>query len=283
MTIRPVDLPVFKAEVLNELSSFSPPAPLPGDAGDLPAFLKETLVEAGGESEIFHVSGAMTQLALAAADSLPDFTLTAEDLVAPSGLMYFEEPIAAFDGGEKGIGGEVAAGRIDGVLWATGGGLCALAYLTDTAKEGAGSVRESGSRLKPHAVAFAILGTEERGRTGEPPQRIQEVLKATWLLMRQPLCTESSPAPDRPARRRMKKAGVAEQPVRVLELRRPRHSGPSGESDREYHHQWIVRGHWRQQWFPKREVHRPVWIAPHIKGPEGAPMLGGEKVHTWKR
>jgi hypothetical protein len=69
----------------------------------------------------------------------------------------------------------------------------------------------------------------------------------------------------------------------VIELRRPKTSSGPGDGDREYHHQWIVRGHWRQQWHPKRQVHRPVWIAPHIKGPEGAPLIGGEKVYALKR
>jgi hypothetical protein len=44
-----------------------------------------------------------------------------------------------------------------------------------------------------------------------------------------------------------------------------------------------VRGHWRQQWYPSIQDHRPVWIAPHRKGPEDAPMLGGEKVYQWSR
>jgi hypothetical protein len=72
-----------------------------------------------------------------------------------------------------------------------------------------------------------------------------------------------------------------DRPVRVINLRRRAASTIAGQSDREYHHQWIVRGHWRDQWYASRGVHRPVWIAPHVKGPEGAPMLGGEKVHAW--
>jgi hypothetical protein len=54
-------------------------------------------------------------------------------------------------------------------------------------------------------------------------------------------------------------------------------------SERDYQHQWVVRGHWRQQWYPSRNVHRPIWITPHIKGPEGAPLLGGERVFHWKQ
>jgi hypothetical protein len=100
--------------------------------------------------------------------------------------------------------------------------------------------------------------------------------------MQQTLAQTTEVHVDRAARKRLRRLGQEPTPVRVIELRRPAHSG-SGDGSREFHHQWIVRGHWRQQWYPAREVHRPVWIAPHIKGPEGAPLIGGEKVYAWKR
>lgn len=83
----------------------------------------------------------------------------------------------------------------------------------------------------------------------------------------------------RPERRRTQRAGLPERDVRVIRLRRGEGGDPTGESGREYHHRWVVRGHWRQQpWGPGRQLRRPVWILPHIKGPEGAPLLGGERV-----
>jgi hypothetical protein len=50
--------------------------------------------------------------------------------------------------------------------------------------------------------------------------------------------------------------------------------------DREYRVRWVVRGYWRNQWYPSRQEHRPVWINPHIKGPEGSPLHIGETVHV---
>lgn len=41
----------------------------------------------------------------------------------------------------------------------------------------------------------------------------------------------------------------------------------------EYRHRWIVRGHHRAQWYPSLQGHKLIWIAPYVKGPEGAPML----------
>jgi hypothetical protein len=36
--------------------------------------------------------------------------------------------------------------------------------------------------------------------------------------------------------------------------------------------QWLVRGHWRQQFHPKAGRHVPRWIAPYTKGPDDKPM-----------
>ena len=59
---------------------------------------------------------------------------------------------------------------------------------------------------------------------------------------------------------------------------------PVDESGRVYRHRWVVRGHWRQQAFgPDRSQRKPLFIAPYIKGPAGAPLLATEHVHVWRR
>lgn len=49
----------------------------------------------------------------------------------------------------------------------------------------------------------------------------------------------------------------------------------------EYTHQWWVRGHYRAQWYPSIESHEVIWIAPYLKGPEGAPIK--ERVYAVTR
>lgn len=41
----------------------------------------------------------------------------------------------------------------------------------------------------------------------------------------------------------------------------------------EWSHRWLVRGHWRRQWFQSRGGHAPVWIHPHVKGPSDKPFM----------
>lgn len=56
------------------------------------------------------------------------------------------------------------------------------------------------------------------------------------------------------------------------------------ETGRVYRHRWVVRGHWRQQPHGKGRAERRLqWIAPYVKGPEGAPLLEAEKVMVWRR
>ena len=93
-----------------------------------------------------------------------------------------------------------------------------------------------------------------------------------------------------PARRRIARDDPDLDPtVRYIDLRRAR-TEPSDHTDdeprtstREYRHRWIVRGHWRNQWYPSRNDHRPIWIDPHFAGPEDKPLLGGERVNVLRR
>lgn len=43
--------------------------------------------------------------------------------------------------------------------------------------------------------------------------------------------------------------------------------------EREYSHRWVVRPHWRNQWYPSEGIHRPVFIEEYIKGPDDKPLL----------
>lgn len=46
----------------------------------------------------------------------------------------------------------------------------------------------------------------------------------------------------------------------------------------EWRVRWLVRGHWRHQWYAKEQVHKPKWIAPYVKGPADKPLRVDPKV-----
>lgn len=49
-------------------------------------------------------------------------------------------------------------------------------------------------------------------------------------------------------------------------------------SGRTYSHRWVVRGHWRRQWYPSQNRHIPIWITDYIAGPDDLPIEHRDRV-----
>ena len=110
------------------------------------------------------------------------------------------------------------------------------------------------------------------GRDVEPNRHVQ----AFWRLGRE-FVTGSERAP-RGLRRAAGRAGVINaEHVTILRLRR--HVSAAAETARaqDWSCQWIVRGHWRNQWHPSLGEHRQRYIAPYIKGPDDKPLRLGDR------
>ena len=238
-----------------------------------------------GSADMFYVTHAMTELARAASRSLPTFAVQPEDLPSRSGLTVFERPLKD---GIRYLDGPSFPVR--GILWSVFDGSvgCTPYLYASDLQELVPDSPLASLRQGPRLMCMAnhMFGTPigmDRELPDWEADSLFPLLLSTWLLMRQSLSQVLDVALDRAARKRARRVGQEVKPVRVIELRRPQSADAQAAGESSYHHQWIVRGHWRQHWYPKRQVHRPVWIAPHIKGPEGAPLIGGEKVYALKR
>lgn len=53
--------------------------------------------------------------------------------------------------------------------------------------------------------------------------------------------------------------------------------GPKGTGP-ERTHQWKVRGHWRNQWYPSTQEYRRIWIKDFMQGPSDAPIINLDRV-----
>lgn len=309
MDIRPVDLPELRADLVRHMASERGLAQLSrfegnplvstaggGEVGHLKAGdIRSDEVARLAGADLYFVTADMAELAKTASQSLPWFELDRKDLPSEHGFVLFEEPFASYPN----------CGKPDASVWAccwtiVGDGALCLSFYSDwhawLEQCGAQNIfegdhiaycRRFDHWLCMETFIFSPIGQRRDGfgawvGKGRQLASVENVVRAAWLLMRQPLARVVEEKPDRATRKRLRRVGSDPKSVRVIELRRPTHSGP-GDGSREFHHQWIVKGHWRQQWYPARQVHRPVWIAPHIKGPEGAPLIGGEKVYAWKR
>lgn len=239
------------------------------------------------DGELFFVSDDMLSLARQAAKTLPNYELQPEDLPSPAGVMLFDGSLDA-DGQTHPRtlvtwGPSVWFDEKTPAVW--------LSVYVDF-----GPPRQSVLETRFFYDAeflwtFGPLGLDpvplEGGGAIIPETALVRqwpaIVKTTWTLMQQPLVDIATPTVPRSERKRLDRRGESSDGIRVVQLRRARSDGKPGGADSPYHHQWLVRGHWRQQWYSSRNVHRPVWVAPHVKGPEGAPMLGGERVHAWTR
>jgi hypothetical protein len=125
---------------------------------------------------------------------------------------------------------------------------------------------------------------EERAK--ESAREDRRLIAALFSLLAQPsVATTEEHKLDRAAQRRQARARLEPRSnVTVIYTRKP--SRPAGEPGTRLHHdhRWAVSGHWRwQPHGPGRAERRLQWIAPHIKGPEGAPLRPRTVVRAWVR
>jgi hypothetical protein len=106
---------------------------------------------------------------------------------------------------------------------------------------------------------------------------------AFWRIQAQPLATVATAPIDRAARRRAARASIRHD-TRVVMLRRTSALAEPGDGEAKWHYRvrFIVRGHWRRLIDRDGHPYR-IWIHAHIKGPDGAPLLHGEKVAVLAR
>ncbi|QOC89705.1 hypothetical protein [Micromonospora craniellae] len=106
---------------------------------------------------------------------------------------------------------------------------------------------------------------------------------AFWRIQAQPIAIAAAAPLDRPARRRAARACIVHD-TRVVMLRRTSALTETGDGPARWHYRvrFVVRGHWRRLIDKHGQAYR-IWIHAHIKGPDDAPLLHGEKVAVLAR
>lgn len=285
-----LELPALRRELVEAGKNFDfPESPIPMVAEHTRALRR---------AELYWVSRDMTQLAVATAPEMPEWT-PAIACPTPSGFMWFSAPIGSTpDVPPEGFTDDgtpaeavLGAGQIQGIHWSLHEGRTLTVTLyggcTDESQRArtrplARGIYEIGIYQLIADVSFSPMS----GAIREPwAAEMVHTLGAAWILMQQPTVATTRRTRGRGAGVGGKKKPEKTSLVQVIELRRLayKHSEEKGHSTREYHTRWMVRGHWRQQRVgPGRKYTKPVFVSPYLKGPDGAPIKT-DRVNAWRR
>jgi len=133
-------------------------------------------------------------------------------------------------------------------------------------------------RNLPHWIAFVENGQPLSAATHMNPEhddnvRLLQFTVAAGAFLRTKLAATERRPPERHARKRIaQEAWTGASLIEVVMLRQKETSRESSHRFVEWQHQWVVRAHTRQQWYPSKEKHLPIIVAPYLKGPEGKPL-----------
>lgn len=260
----------------------------PAELLDLMADSRRTCPLAAKSVMPILVTADACELIQAAADSLPRSTLLHPEWVSSldGALFYF---VSAMNEG-KSITSQVN-GFTFGLERLRTAGIAALMIVAPDPSEGDDDLTARMVDAATEIWDYARpLGDLRPSDDVEHPEEINDVadrvhdrrlIAATILLAGQPkvMSTDNAVLYKAVRRRASKRLGSVPT-IRILNLRSG-HAGHGGESSRHLSKRFVVRGHWRNQtWGPSSSLRRPTWIAPHLKGPDGAPLDSRSTV--WK-
>jgi hypothetical protein len=118
---------------------------------------------------------------------------------------------------------------------------------------------------------------EEKAQAGVADRELMVWLRklvfSFFAFIRQECVSIQTMPASRPIRRHLPKAYTAEPVIKVIQLRRRSPATTSGTAEqRDYSCRWLVRGHWRNQFYPSSKSHRPRFIPAYVKGPDDKPL-----------
>lgn len=279
----------------------------------------EGLREILSRAETYWVSRDMTQVMLHAAQGLDELDRFGHELwPTDAGFLLFEQPWHIQDVRGKQIGCKAVLWWRQSIQMDPGTSVAIWSDRDDPDDDVSRWLIEENhpddinqvGRLQPSEIGWiadgmrvgpARLATPEHYPDAEPgpwplvaeSDNANRHLLALLMLLGQTIVAKSRhnlmPANPKRARR-------IPIPAQVTVIRLRRESGVEprpGESTVEWHHRWVVRGHWRSQRcgpdYPLAQEIAPgqfrarIYIAPFIKGPEGLPIVITDKVQALVR
>lgn len=259
------------------------------------------------EAELFYVTADMSTVVRQAAHAMPTYQVYPDVLPAKVGFVVFGDTVCLVDDTcpemEPGERCEIRA-----MLWgpveetSSGPGVMLVTLQDSDIMVG---TRPKLAEMPREVVATAIsspvayheeyplpYGNRPWGEADRPVHNTAvAAAMSAWIMMGQKITSEATERAPRALRRQYEREGRPEPTVRTVTLRQAskpaQERQPGQESSRVYRHRWVVGeyGYWRNTWYPSAEEHRLqyVYVPAYVKGPQDAPMIGGERVNVLRR
>lgn len=233
-------------------------------------------------AEPFFWSAQICDLLAQTARSLPDWTLSRSDVMVTRGWWWFDKAILVWPDDDAKMR---RFGYVRAFSWIANGD--ALVFIPWGAVDGdtltypcpnlVWRYTKTLNEQVEHATSRIIDGVHGDGTTGqqarETVRHYYQLMATAFAFLKQQLIVTQTETPDRNTRRRAEAAGWTHNAdVRLVYLRRPRRESEPSDDPVEWSCSWLVRGHWRQQFYPSEDRHRAIFIAPHVKGDPDKPL-----------
>lgn len=237
------------------------------------------------QADPIYVAPEMMDLLDAAVTGFEPEPLLPSDLVTTSGFAVFPRPFFALDRNDKVISWRAMLWSSYMFEWRDGEGgkqaepgilISLYSHMDDPDEIGyPKEAYEYGDKFSLlHIAPWAFEA--EIPDNAKAKQSLRQV-QCFFRLTMQHIATHNAHAPSRGVRRRAKRYKMPEKNVTVIRLRRPKTMREGEPSPANYSHRFLVRGFWRNQWFPSLKAHRQIYIHDYIKGPEDKPLRISER------
>ncbi len=253
-----------------------------------------------------YITSDMLHLVLQAAHDMPDDQIQIDfrNLMTPCGFVLLEEPISGEDrNGSLTVFNAMAWNSYELRLNPHTSEMercLVLHFYADTYDDTDGGnlrvreiCQEHGIPVPPLTLLhmfYAFDGhiiTHNELPGGAIVEELLKVFYAIQLLSHQTIGEPMQLRPDRGTRKRFAR-DFPDEPERLITLitlrRKTVKKDDEPDGTVEWQSRWVVRGHWRRQWYPKLKRHDWKYIHEYIKGPEDKPLrLTERRVFDFRR
>lgn len=224
--------------------------------------------------DVYYIEPDFHRLVLAAAEMFEPEPLLHSDLPSPSGYVRLPMGVYVPPWKEPEPGEEPYITEHSAFGWSTSAHEQGLLLCYFVTRDDIPQVAHMGVYPSRY-IGWVFESSETYTKLVDPWHEGYRYPRVFFRLVMQRLTQVETSAPPRAVRKRHARAGYEPGKLQVVRLRRPAARPAEDRAGKtvEWSQRWLVRGHWRQQWYPSIQAHRQIWISDFVKGPEDKELI----------